>query len=214
MRRHRRLHAETRHLDVLDLDDPREGILPGAGTRGSLEASDAGQSHLALRHVGLYLGLVVPAVGLGDGMRDGAVETVEPLVPDVGAGPRLERLAEKRGNSGENGLLQDSVEGLGLDLVARIRVGLQVQPDLVRPDEVLRYHESREPEIVGRHEGTQVFLGEEPACSCPLLTKVVTTLKAVSALSASTSAAADGLSLWFTTATLMPEGPGSDAFTW
>jgi hypothetical protein len=42
----------------------------------------------------------------------------------------------------------------------------------------------------------------------------VTTRKAFSERSASTSLAAAGLALWFTTASGIPAGPGSLAFTW
>ena len=46
------------------------------------------------------------------------------------------------------------------------------------------------------------------------LTNFVRILSDFSALSASTSFAAAGLSLWFTTATGTPAGPGSEALTW
>ena len=45
-------------------------------------------------------------------------------------------------------------------------------------------------------------------------TYVVRILKDFSALRASTSVAAAGLSLWLTTATGIPEGPGLVEFTW
>jgi len=46
------------------------------------------------------------------------------------------------------------------------------------------------------------------------LTNLVSTLNVFSALSASTRRAAAGLSLWLTTATGIPAGPGLEEFTW
>ncbi|MSU25220.1 MAG: hypothetical protein EXS32_15555 [Opitutus sp.] len=103
----------------------------------------------------------VAAEGRADGGGQGTVEAVEIGVADEFFGAGLEGLAEEFGDVREDCFLEDAVDRLGFDFVARVGEKFQVEAEVGFADEVVGNDDGKAVfRARGLHGGTKIGLGE------------------------------------------------------